>query len=388
MRLFMRPFGTLRNQIALLILALVLVGNSTSAARAEGVAGPSSGGACAPQGGLSFVCGADRPEDLVRIPGTRWIIASGFSRGSGLKLVDTRRRTLSRMFEAQPEQIAWDRETYPDCQTAPDPAEFNARGVSLRRSGNGRAVLHVVNHGGREGIEVFDVRWDVRGTAPRVQWKGCLLMPPGHVGNAVATYRDGTVLVSVLTRPGTSITDFERGFATGGIYQRRPADNAFLLIPGTELPGNNGLETSRDDKEFYVVAFGWRAVAIFARGSGAGPSAVVKAPGFMPDNIHFDGRRLIAAGMVTDEPACGGVRQIIDGVADRMLCPRGFRVATLDAHRKRFKLVVDEPRNPAFNGVSSAIIVDGKIWLGSYQADRIAYVEVKRARLLKHTGSR
>jgi hypothetical protein len=106
----------------------------------------------------------------------------------------------------------------------------------------------------------------------------------------------------------------------------------------------------------------------------------------MPDNIHFDGRRLISAGMVTDEPACGGVRKIIDGVADRMLCPRGFRVATLDAQRRRFGLIAEGPRNPAFNGVSSASFVGREIWLGSYQADRIATIEVKRARSLRRTG--
>lgn len=381
MRLFMRPIATLRNQIALLIVLLFLVGQSAPAAHAKGAADQSAADIWAPQGGLSFICNADRPEDLARIPGTRWIIASGFNRGSGLKLVHTQKATLRRMFDARADQIAWDRKKYPDCQTAPDPAEFNARGISLRRSGRGRAVLHVVNHGGRESVEVFEVRWASHHREPRLQWKGCLLMPAGHVGNAVATYRDGTVLVSVLTRPGTSITDFERGFATGGIYQRRPGDNAFRLIPGTELPGNNGLETSRDDKEFYVVAFGWRAVAIFDRNSVAGPKAAIKAPGFMPDNIHFDGGRLIAAGMISDEPACGGVRKIIDGVADKMLCPRGFRVATLDAQRRRFRLVVDEPRNPAFNGVSSAIIIGKDVWLGSYQADRIAYFRLKRIRL-------
>jgi hypothetical protein len=44
---------------------------------------------CAPMNGLNFVCGAQNPEDLVPIPGTRWLIASGMKNGAGLKLVDT-----------------------------------------------------------------------------------------------------------------------------------------------------------------------------------------------------------------------------------------------------------------------------------------------------------
>ena len=360
--------------MALAVLVLWALYTAPLAAQAPGqAAGRPAVDSCAPAAGLHFICGADRPEDLARIPGTRWIIASGFSPGSGLKLVDSRRKTQRRLFDGRADQITRDLVAFPDCATPPDPALFNARGLSLRATGRGRAMLHVVNHGGRESVEVFDILWDRPSTEPRLVWKGCLLMPEGHVGNAVATYQDGTVLVTVLTRPGTTITDFERGAATGGVFQRRPGDAAFQLIPGTELPGNNGLQTARDDREFYVVAFGWRAVAIFARDSVTGPKAVVKAPGFMPDNIHYDGGRLLAAGMVSDEPACGGVRKIIDGVADRMLCPRGYGVAILDPRRRTFKLLTKGPRNPAFNGVSSAIIVGRDLWLGSYQADRIAY---------------
>ena len=319
------------------------------------------------------MCDADRPEDLARIPGTRWLIASGFSEGSGLKLVDTQMKTQQLWLAAAPVQLRPDRIQYPDCSTPPQPAAFNARGISLRMSDRRRGTLHVVNHGGRESIEVFDVRLSDMRSRPELAWKGCLLMPPGHVGNAVATFSDGTVLVTVLTRPSTTITDFERGLNTGAVYERRPGAPTFRLIPGTELPGNNGLETSRNDRQFFVVAFGLRAVAVFRRGAETGPSNMIKAPGFMPDNIHYDGVRLLAAGMINDEPECGGVRQIINGVADAMQCPRGYRVAELNPKKRSFKLIAEGPRNPKFNGASSAVIVGRELWLGSYQADRIAY---------------
>ncbi len=329
---------------------------------------------CAPTKGLSFLCGAIKPEDLKHIPGTAYLVASGFSPGSGLKLVDTRRKRFELWFTGRPDQITPDRVRYPDCTTPPDPALFNARGLSLRRTGRGTATLLVVNHGGRESVEVFAIRYGTAKAAPTLHWQGCLLMPEGHVGNAVASYSDGTVLVSVLTRPGTTITDFERGAKTGAIFERAPGAARFTLIPGTELPGNNGLETARDDRGFYAVAFGLRAVALFKRGSGTGPKAIVPAPGFMPDNIHWNGKRLIAAGMNSDEPACGGPRQIIGGVADTMQCPRGWRVAELDPRRRRFRMVAQGDRVPDFNGVSQALFIGKTLWLGSYQADRIAYL--------------
>src|SRR5688572_19085400 len=42
-------------------------------------AAASASAPCEPVNGHSFVCGAERPEDLAHIPGTRWLIASGFA---------------------------------------------------------------------------------------------------------------------------------------------------------------------------------------------------------------------------------------------------------------------------------------------------------------------
>lgn len=330
--------------------------------------------ACAPTAQFAFVCGANKPEDLAHIPATPWVIASGFATGAGLKLIDSRIRRATPWFTAAPGQVAPD-PRYPDCATPPGPALFTARGLSLRmtaagqKQGEGR--LLVVNHGGREAIEVFAI--DARGEgAPTIRWQGCLAMPDGHVANAVAAYSDGTVIATVLIRPGTSITDFVLGRTTGGVYERKPGDAAFRLLPGTELPGNNGLETALDDSGFYVIAFGLRDVVAYARRDTRQPLWRVQAPEFMPDNIHWDGDRLLLAGMVRDEPACGGVRKIVDGVADGMLCHRGYAVAQLDPATQRFSLIAYGPPDPIFNGVSAAVILGNDLWLGSYQADRIA----------------
>lgn len=318
-----------------------------------------------------FVTGAIKPEDLAHVPGTRWVIASGFATGAGLKIVDSVSRKAEVWFEGRADQIAPD-PGLSDCKTPPDPALFTARGISFRAIAPGQAQLLVVNHGGREAIERFQVDFTDASARPQLRWQGCMRMPEGQVANAVASYSDGTVLATVLTRPGTTITDFVLGRTTGAVYERVPGEGAFRLLPGTELPGNNGLETARDDGGFYVIAFGLREVVAFARRDTRQPLWRVTAPDFMPDNIHWDGDRLLLAGMVRDEPACGGLRQIVNGVADGMLCHRGWRVAQLDPATRQMSVIASGPSDAIFNGVSAAIIVDGALWLGSYQADRIA----------------
>jgi hypothetical protein len=321
--------------------------------------------------GLRFVCGAEHPEDLAHIPATPWLIASGFSDGAGLKLVDTRNDTLRRWYTRSPQQVKPDIEAYPDCPAAPDPAVFNAHGISLRPAEQGSYTLYVVNHGGRESIEIFTV--DARVPVPDLTWKGCAMLPAGMAANSVAAFRDGTILATVLTTPGTSIADFVAGKKTGVVLARKPRARAFEPLRGTELPGNNGLETSRDDKEFYVVAFGWHALVVFSRADPHKPLRQAVAPGFMPDNIHWDGDRLIAAGMQLDEPACGGRRKIINGRADDMRCHRGYTVAQLDPVTLQFNILAYSEPNPDFNGVSVAVVVAGELWIGSYQADRVAH---------------
>ncbi len=326
---------------------------------------------CEPRGNLGFLCGVQRPEDVVRIPGTRWLIYSGFSDGAGLKLVDTARHSMRQLPYDAPG--AHEKGDWPQCKTPPDSATFSTQGLSIRDLGGAQSRLHVINHGGRESVEIFSV--DARNAEPRLTWSGCVLMPPGLVANSVATFPDGTILVTVLTHPGRTITDFWRGETTGGVYSWKPGEASFHLLPGTELPGNNGLETSRDGKEFYVIAFGWRSVVVFSRADTSRPLRRAVAPGFMPDNIHWDDGKLVLAGMQYDEPACGGIRKIINGKADEMRCHRGYTVAQLDPHSMEFSLVAYAGPDPDFNGVSAAAVVAGDLWLASYQADRIAWRE-------------
>ncbi|MEG3088505.1 hypothetical protein [Sphingomonas sp. PB4P5] len=343
---------------AIVLIALALL--PVTAARAQT-------GDCAADTELAYVCGPQKPEDVLALPGTRWLIASGFADGAGLKLVDTRTRGFTTWFTGRPDQLA----PAPSARDCPGPVDakvFNARGLSLRRLGKHRWRLLVVNHGGRQSIELFDI--DTRGEVPRLRWRDCLAMPEGQIGNSVAGFADGTVLVTVLTRPGTTIADFVLGQVTGAVWQWRPGDAGFVALPGTALPGNNGLEIDPDQRHFYVVAFGWHAVVVFDRRDTNRPVARIDAPDFMPDNIHWSGKRLLLAGMVLDEPACGGRRRVIAGVADPMLCHRGWVVGELK-HGRVTTLARGLPQ-PGFNGVSAAAIAGGTLWLGSFQSGRLA----------------
>ncbi len=194
----------------------------------------------------------ENPEDLVLVPDTRWLIASGMAPGSGLHLVDTRAKTVRNLYAADASSIRADRAKYASCPGPLDPKLAVLHGLSLRSAQAGRYTVYATNHGGRESIEVFEL--DARGATPSATWIGCVLMPNGLSANSVAAFSDGALVATVLIMPGKTFEDAFAGRTTGAVFLWTPGTPAFRQLPGTELSANNGIETSPDDREFFVVS--------------------------------------------------------------------------------------------------------------------------------------
>ena len=342
---------------------------------------------CAPANGWNLICGNQNPEDLVPVPGTRWLIASGMKQGSGLKLVDTDAKSARVFYTGQPAQQRPDKKLFPDCPAAPDATVFDAHGIYLRRAEEpGIYKLYVVSHGALESIQVFTI--DAKGSQPSLTWTGCVPMPAGNraypnlgsqatasrlEANAVAAFSDGTIIATVPQRPGTTNTQRLRGDPTGDVVEWKPGADTFHVIQGTQLAGNNGIEISLDEKEFYVVSFGTHTVVVFSRQDPRKPLRQSVAPGFMPDNLRWSGNRLIAAGPMYDEPACGGTRLAVVDNPVLTSCHRGFMVAQLDPKAMAWTILAYAEPNPAISVVSTGVVVGDTLWIGAAAADAIAY---------------
>ena len=113
---------------------------------------------------------------------------------------------------------------------------------------------------------------------------------------------------------------------------------------------------------------------VFDREDTAQPVARIEAPDFMPDNIHWTGGRLLLAGMRLDEPACGGMRKVVNGVADPMLCHRGWVVGEFQTSELRIATFAYGRPQSHFNGLSAAALAGQDLWLGSFQVGRIGVI--------------
>ena len=350
-------------------LVVVLLGVAIGGFISVGAQQPAS---CAPSGGLTFVCGVPNPEDLVLVPNTRWLIASGMAPGSGLHLVDTRAKTVRNLYAAGAPKTRADRTRFASCPGPLDPAKAVLHGLSLRPAQNGLYTVYATNHGGRQSIEVFEL--DARAAAPSATWVGCVLMPNGLEANSVAAFTDGTLLATVLIMPGKSFADAFAGRITGAVYMWTPGSAAFLALPGTELSANNGIETSPDDREFYVVSTTTKRIVAFSRSDPGKPLRFAQLAEFGPDNVRWTAdNRLITAGMIDNEPACGGAPKTEEGIR----CARGYVAATIDPKTMAVKELARGPATPAFTGTAIAMQVGDELWLGSFNADRLAYRSLK-----------
>ena len=91
---------------------------------------------CAPRDKVQFVCGLVGPEDLVEVPNSNWIIASGDAAPGAITLVDTRTRNVTPLYPSATMKQQLDAKTYDTCPGPIDPQEkdkFRAHGLALRQ---------------------------------------------------------------------------------------------------------------------------------------------------------------------------------------------------------------------------------------------------------------
>jgi hypothetical protein len=328
---------------------------------------------CKASGDYSYICGPVSAEDLVLIPGTKWIVASGFGGEISLYLVDSEQKSWVDFYPTVEPRARQNMATYGACPGSPDPNSFVAHGLNIRPGAGGHSTLYVVGHGGREAIEVFDV--DASGDAPVLTWIGCVMTPDGMQANSVASFADGSLIATIPLHTGILINEAIGGKPTGAVYEWAPGDAGFTKIEGTEMPYANGIEVSDDGREFYVASSGLQKVLAFSNSNPTRLLRSSKAFSFIPDNLHRDSDgNLITAGLAILDPICGDVPMSLEFDLEKFAtCPRPFTVLAIDPQSMRESVVASSPAQEHFSNVTMALEVGDELWIGTFAGDRIAY---------------
>jgi hypothetical protein len=321
-------------------------------------------------GSLGFVEGPVNAEDLARVPGTRWLLASGMvgvdhSQGH-LYLVDTVARTAAEIFPDEVEIGAADPRY--GCAAAPDVASFDAHGLFLRPGGDTH-TLYLVNHGSREAVEVFEV--DVSGDRPRLTWVGAIPQAPGVWGNAVAALPDDGIVVTNYLDLGDpdAFAKVFAGEVTGNLKEWFPG-KGWSDVPGSECSSPNGVGVSPDGRHYFVNSWSTHTVIRLARDGSRRDEAEVD---FLPDNVKWsDDGRVLVAGQV------GTAEEVFAEVDTIAVCPRAFGVAAIDPETLEVESVLAAAPEH-FGLAATAIEVDDALWISNARGTSVAFATIERS---------
>jgi len=329
---------------------------------------------------VHYVSGVPNAEDLVAIPGTKWIVAGGLDepgKHTGqLTLIDRETKTARLLFSGDSPVRADKREGDPKCPGPLEPGKFGAHGINLRVTAPGKGILYVVNHTGREAIELFELDWS--GREPTAVWTGCVPLPERVLSNAVAPLPDGGLAVTWMNAPeyftggngradaAAWIPKFAAGETTGYVATWR-AGEGWNKVAGSDGSVPNGVETSPDGRWLYVNLWGNREVRRVPLGDGQAVSVKLD---FMPDNIRWgdDGKLWIGG--------AAGERKAYFDCAAKPGCHNDYSVATLDPATMKATVLPHPDTRPHFGDATAVVKTGGEVWIGANPTDKVAWMAV------------
>jgi len=313
---------------------------------------------CRPES-TQYVCGQTAPEDLVLVPGGKWVYASVFGVSGGIRLINVSDRTTTVAYPSATVKEQLDKKTYDMCPGPPtdaDKANFRTHGLGLRPGKGSRHTLYAVHHGARESVEVFQL--DARPKTPVLTWIGCVVaMDPIGLNSMVPLSDGGFAATNYLIRTGdvaAARAKMSAGQNNGEVWEWH-SGKGWKIIPGSESSGPNGLEISRDGKWLYVAAWGSRDFFRLSLGQNP-PKKDVIPLGFRVDNIRW--------------APDGSIFAVGQGA-------QTSNVVKINPSSLQVQKVLDQPDTPEFGASTVAIQIGKEIWIGSFRGDRILRIPAK-----------
>jgi hypothetical protein len=322
--------------------------------------------ACGAQGNYEILCGAKSPEDLEITPDGKYLLVSQFVRngGGGIALFDPGKKTYAMIVPTDEPLRDWGDSACP----GPIGDKVAPHGTSLVKRNNGKWQLFVVNHGGRESIEMYELKQT--GGNWGLVWHGCVTTTGPQAYNDVAALADGGY---VATHPTALQAANPQAKGGGGadLFAGAPSGYVGRWVPGkgeTELPDSragypNGVVADPNGRTAYFAA--WTAKEIHKYDLKENKQVGVIKLDFMPDNITWTKKnQLIAAGVTGARGDCPP--------GSGTPCTLSFGIAEIDPGKFTAKQIFNsEGKGALITGVSVALEVGNSIYVGAFSGDRL-----------------
>ncbi|MEE4451431.1 hypothetical protein [Novosphingobium resinovorum] len=284
-----------------------------------------------------------------------------------LKWVDRRTGVVSPLYPSRDAAAG-----RPDWGDPSCPGEIGAvllpHGIHLSKRGDGIWQLLVVNHGGRESVEFFELgarkgKWSAR-------WRGCVVAPASSHLNDVAALPGGGFLVSTMHMGANEETrsaavKAAKGENTGFLWRWTPG-SGISRQAGSDAPMPNGVQVDAAGRYAYVntASKGGDVRKLdLASGQVVGTVAVPN-----PDNGSWtaDGRLLVAGVAAGPKP----MHCFKDPGAP---CPAPSEVYAIDVETMQAERIFAHSGAP-INAATVAVQAGDDLLVGSCFGDTIVTV--------------
>lgn len=286
-------------------------------------------------------------EDFAPIANSDWVIASSMAGGDRaygeLIAIDAKSGTTDLL--------------YPTASSAADISasqqvaggDFAPHGIAL---GPKQQYLYVVNHGGRESIEVFEL--SVMPT-PKLRWLDFIELPKGAFANSVAVSVNSTVFISNM---GVPIDGSPAISAMGGNIISWQRERGWATVDNSEVIAPNGILVSDDASDIYVASWSTAALVKLSPKTHKRRSLSLA---FLPDNLRWADTGDILVGGQNDSPEA--ISQCY--VSKQNSCHNASAIAVVEPRQLALKCsqAVD------IGMATVAAEVGDNIWVGTTRGD-------------------
>ncbi len=317
---------------------------------------------------LEVVCGLQAPEDLAVVPGERYLLLSQFAgmegEGSGnIALFDTTDRSITTLFSGEGENTTGKAWGDASCDTAPG-EHFSPHGTHLHQLSDGHWRYLVVNHGGRESVEVFEL---TLGDSPQLHWRGCVLPTDNTVMNDVVGLSNGDLVFTRMFPADDSLAMIKSllGMTTGEVwYWNRSV--GLQALSSTEGAMPNGIEISADNRYVFINMYMNKQVHKYDLQTRS-TVAVAEIPSVDNSAWSPEGKLWLAS-------HTGDMRETMACFEDQSVtCGAGFEIVELDPDTMQHRTVFSH-RGPPMGAATVAVAAGDKVYMGSYAGDRLLIV--------------
>ena len=327
---------------------------------------------CVASGKMEPICQFTNPEDIELLPDGKTLLVSQMglnmeqSAPGSLVFFDTVTRQIT------PAQPAKDTPITDDWGAANCPGNPHAtiapHGTSLKQRADSRWQLAVVNHGGRESIEMYELL--TSRDQPQLVWRGCVPATDGVFMNDVAVLKDGGFVASHMFDKraphvlGTSVDAMKAiiGMHTGYVFEWQKA-SGFRILSESHSAMPNGVEISKDDSIVFAnIYFGGEMLKL-DRMSG-------KRLGSLPihkgDNLAWDSKGALLnvshTGPLSEEVLC--MKQ------PGRTCALEYQVHRIDPKTLKSEVLFAHVGAP-MGAATVAREANGSLYLGTFTGNRM-----------------